>query len=388
MRKLIVFLLAVGLVFVFSAPAPAEEKTVEQRVKALEDAIGSWTIYGSVRMGTYYAKDDDALGDKKQTIWDLNSNSRVGVKVNRGDFGGRVELGYNDSGNAEADINIGKASDTGAVKLRHAYATYQLEDLGILIGQTDTIFGNMTYSNQVYGDDWDLQDWGFPDESRTPMVQFTFKGLTVDLIETNHPEIGIVGTDPGDTNFEVLLPHLEAQYHFAMDKFYADIYGGAATYKVKSDAADIDKTINSYAAGIGGGVTLDPFYGGATVYFGRNIVQLGMFQIDAAGAQLDVADDDIIDDDDMGWALVAGVNIQKITVEAGYGHVQSELDISGADKDEAQAYYLQAVIPLLEKNGIKLTVVPEIGVLDFMDDAAGIDQGKETYGGAKWQCDF
>jgi hypothetical protein len=124
------------------------------------------------------------------------------------------------------------------------------------------------------------------------------------------------------------------------------------------------------------------------VWFGRNGTQLGLFQIDAAGAQLDVTNDDIIDDKDLGWALVAGANIQKVTVEAGYGWTQSQLDTSGAGKDKAQAYYLQAVIPLLEKNGIKLTVVPEVGVLDFMKDADGIKQGKETYGGAKWQCDF
>ena len=389
MRKLIGLLLAVGLVFIFSAPAPAADKSVEERVKALEESIGSWTIYGSVRMDTFYAKDDagDAgasggLSDVKQTVWDMQSNSRVGVKVNRGDFGGKVELGYNDKGTSGADVGQGKTPDSGAVVLRHAYATYKVGDVDLLFGQTDTIFGNMTYSNQVWGDDWDLQDWGFPDESRTPMVQIGFKGLTVQLVENNKPKIA--GDDAA--SFEVTLPKIEAQYHLSMDKFYGDIFGGASTYKVKGAA--YDKNLDSYAVGIGGGVNIDPAYCGAEVWTGRNGTQLGMFQTDAAGAQIDPLTGKITDDKDMGWAFVAGVNIQKVTLEAGYGWTQSELDESGAGKNKAQAYYLQAVIPLLAANGIKLTLIPEVGVLDLMNDANGINQGKETYFGAQWKCDF
>ena len=120
----------------------------------------------------------------------------------------------------------------------------------------------------------------------------------------------------------------------------------------------------------------------------RNGKQLGLNQANAAGAYIDAATGDLTDDKDLGYAVVVGCNIQKITVEAGYGYVQSELDMSGAGKDDAQSYYLNAVIPIAEGNGAKLTVVPEIGVIDYMEDASGVDEGSATYFGAKWQLDF
>ena len=92
----------------------------------------------------------------------------------------------------------------------------------------------------------------------------------------------------------------------------------------------------------------------------------------------------------MGWALIAGVNIQKVTVEAGYGFVSSKMDESGAKKNEAQNYYLNATIPVAQ-NAAKTAsfmIVPEVGVYDYMKNASGTDQGKALYAGAKWQVDF
>ncbi len=73
-----------------------------------------------------------------------------------------------------------------------------------------------------------------------------------------------------------------------------------------------------------------------------------------------------------------------LTFEAGYGYLQHELDQKGARKDDNQAYYLQAAISLAKG----VVIVPEIGVIDYMKDAGGNDEGKLTYFGAKWQIDF
>jgi hypothetical protein len=120
----------------------------------------------------------------------------------------------------------------------------------------------------------------------------------------------------------------------------------------------------------------------------NNGKQLGLNQANAAGAIIDATTGDLIKDKDLGFALVAGANIQKITVEAGYGYVESKLDLSGAKKDAAQSFYVQAVIPVAEGNGAKLSVTPEIGVIDYMKDASEAKEGKATYFGAKWQLDF
>jgi hypothetical protein len=88
--------------------------------------------------------------------------------------------------------------------------------------------------------------------------------------------------------------------------------------------------------------------------------------------------------------MIAGLKIQKVTVEAGYGFVSSKKDTSGARKDEAQNYYLNATIPIIQNTAktASFMIVPEVGVYDYMKNAAGTDQGKALYAGTKWQVDF
>jgi hypothetical protein len=382
MRKLIVFLLAAGLLFVLPAPVPAADKTVEERLQALEDTIGSWTIYGSARFGTFYQKDsagDVGAGglfndDNKTTIWDMQGNSRIGFAAKHGDLGGDLLLGIHDTG----------------VTIRHAFGSYQCGDLNFLIGKGETIFTNFTYSNQAgnpYTSDTDLQDWGFIDENFSPLVQMTYKGLTVQLVQTS-PTVALSSSSATAT-YETLLPHLEVQYHLAVDKFYGDVYGGAGTFKVKDvDTITVDTKVNSYTVGIGGGANIDPAFCGASIWYGRNATSMGVVQVTGRGALIDAVTGDVTNEKDLGVAAVVGAKIQKVTVEAGYGFTSSQYDESGAPKIKGQSYYLQAVVPIAETKNAKCFVVPEVGVFDQNDNDSGFKMGKTTYAGAKWQIDF
>jgi hypothetical protein len=390
MRKFIGFLLAVGLLFAFSAPVFAADKTVEERVKALEDTVGTWSFYGSARFATFYETSDknfnDSYGmtdlsgaDSNTTRWGIAGNSRIGAKVKKGDFGGRVELGL---------------KENQGIGTRLIYGTYSFNDVTVLFGQDYAPLGDWGNSNQVFSWDNDLAGFGIMDENRVPQIKISFKGLQVALVENIGANTcglpGADGTTVLESKTEVLMPHLELKYSLATDKFFGDVFGGFNTYKVKFEdtSTKFDKTVNAYALGVNGGVTLSPVYANAMVWMARNGKQLGLNQANAAGALIDAATGDITNDKDLGFALVAGANIQKITVEVGYGYVQSKLDEGGAKKDEAQSYYVQAVIPIAEGNGAKLSVTPEIGVIDYMKDATGAKQGKATYAGAKWQIDF
>ena len=382
MRKLIVFLLAAGLLFVLPAPVPAADKTVEERLQALEDTIGSWTIYGSARFGTFYQKDsagDVGAGglfndDNKTTIWDMQGNSRIGFAAKHGDLGGDLLLGIHDDG----------------VTIRHAFGSYQCGDVNFLIGKGETIFTNFTYSNQAgnpYTSDTDLQDWGFIDENFSPLVQMTYKGLTVQLVQTS-PTVALSSSSATAT-YETLLPHLEVQYHLAVDKFYGDVYGGAGTFKVKDvDTITVDTKVNSYTVGIGGGANIDPAFCGASIWYGRNATSMGVIQVTGRGALIDPTTGDVTNEKDLGVAAVVGAKIQKVTVEAGYGFTSSQYDESGAPKIKGQSYYLQAVVPIAETKNAKCFVVPEVGVFDQNDNDNGFKMGKTTYAGAKWQIDF
>ena len=266
------------------------------------------------------------------------------------------------------------------------YGTYTFHDVTILLGQDYTPLGDWCYSNQVFAKDNAMAGWGMIDEDKIPQIKIKWKGLQVALVENKNSDTA--GLTASDVKTEVLVPHIEVKYHLATDKLFGDVFGGANTYKIKAESLDIDKTINSYALGAGCGLTIDPIYANTMVWVARNGKQMSLHQADAQGAQIDAGTGSLTNDKDFGWAFVAGVNIQKVTIEAGYGYVESKLDSNGAKKDDAQNYYCQAVIPIAGTDSVKFSVTPEIGVIDYMKDSKGDTQGKVTYIGAKWQIDF
>jgi hypothetical protein len=398
MRKTVVLLLMVGLIFVASAPAPAADRTLEERVKVLEDTLGTWSFYGSARYATFFEKSSsdaafkdtdnvtNLIGgspsltgpDQKLTQWGLAANTRLGAQVNKGDFGGKVEF---------------KLKDDGSVGVRLMYGTYKVNDITFVFGQDYGPLSDFpTFSNQVFNGDDGLKGWGVIDEnpsSRIPQIKIRWNGLQVALLETGSKyATGLNLPADAKATTEALLPHLEARYTFKADRFTGDIFGGASTYKVKSESLDIDKSVNSYAAGLCGGVKAAPVYGNAMVWMARNGKQLGLHQADAAGANFNLDDEGIINDKDYGYALTAGVVMLKVTVEAGYGFVSSKPDVDNAINNKAQSYYLNATIPVVQTASAKFFVVPEVGIFDYMKDANGDNQGKATYAGAKWQVDF
>ena len=276
------------------------------------------------------------------------------------------------------------------------YGTYTFDNVTFLAGQDYTPL-SPSFCNQAFKGDTGLKGFGQIDEtgSRVPQLKVKWNSLQVALVRTNTSyattlnlptEITPGGVKTNPTT-EILLPHLEVRYSLKMDQATADIFGGAGSYKVKCDVLDVDKSVNSYLLGLEGGIKMAPVYANAVIWMARNSKQLGFNQVDAAGATFDT-DYSIINDKDYGGALVAGVVIQKVTVEAGYGLVSSEKDTSGAENDKAQSYFLNATIPVAQTASAKFSVVPEIGVFDYMKDAKGADQGKVTYAGAKCQVDF
>ena len=87
----------------------------------------------------------------------------------------------------------------------------------------------------------------------------------------------------------------------------------------------------------------------------------------------------------MGFTFCAGYKVNDMfSFEAGYGYSEGELDQAGAVEDDAQAYYVQAKITLAPG----VYIVPEIGVIDELNDSTGAEQSDTLYYGAKWQINF
>jgi hypothetical protein len=93
---------------------------------------------------------------------------------------------------------------------------------------------------------------------------------------------------------------------------------------------------------------------------------------------------DVLDNDAFGFLIVAGFSAnENLRFEAGYG--QAEFDLDGApEKDEIAAMYVQAKITFAKG----VFIVPEIGKIDWKDDAGGADEGDTFYYGLQWQIRF
>lgn len=314
MRKILTPLLIICLIFILSAPAPAQETTLEDRVKVLENLFSGLSFYGSARFATFYEKSDSNFisdsdkvtgltsssplltgPDQKETQYGLAGNSRIGFVMDRGEgVGGKVELAF---------------KNDGSITLRKGYGTYTFDRVILLIGQDYTPLSDWDYSNQVFNGDNDLAGWGIMDVDgkRIPQIKIKWNGLQIALVENKDSTVpsGLPSTVT-DATTQVLLPNLEARYRLNVDNFFGDVFGGINSYKVKSKTADIDQTITSYAYGIGCGVKFNPLYTKGMVWMAHNGKQMGMHQADQAGATFNSTDYSLIADKDFGGALVVG----------------------------------------------------------------------------------
>jgi len=378
-RHLLVYLVLVGVALLFSVPVSAEDKTLEERVANLEKTFGSIKFYGSMRMSTFYSDADTGPGADDQAFKvDLQANSRLGASFNRDKLTGLYEFGLDDD---------------SAVITRKFYGVYDLGWGSLLVGQNNPIFGNMFYSNQVFSDDLDLCGWGAIFETRLPQVKLKVKGLEIALIKDKSSSALNAATGSGNSgDVDVLMPKVEVGYHIDQPGFFADVFGGAFSFKVQditlNSVAFGDETVNCWVAGVGGGLKLNPAYVRAQVYYAQNGKNFGIIHQDAVGAQFD-ATGDVVNETNAGTHLVVGSKVGTCTVEAGFGYAYSQLDdpvgTYGDDKNTCMSYYLNAVVPVYGS----FFIVPEVGVLDYKDNSFGNDEKKITrYIGAKWQVDF
>ncbi|HNY65461.1 MAG TPA: hypothetical protein PKM41_08465 [Deltaproteobacteria bacterium] len=378
-RHLVVYLVLVGAVLLFSVPVFAEDRTLEERVTDLEKTFGGIKFYGSMRMGTFYNDMDTGPGmDDRSFKADLQSNSRIGATFTRDKLIGLYELGLDDD---------------NSVITRKLYGVYDMGWGSLLVGQNNPIFGNMFYSNQVVVDDLDLCGWGAIFETRLPQVKLKVKGLEIALIRDKSSSALNAATGTGNSgDVDVLMPKIEVGYHIDQARFFADVFGGAFSFKVQdvtlSGVNYGDETVNCWVAGVGGGLKLDPAYVKAQVYYAQNGKNFGIIQQDAVGAQFDAAGS-VVNETNVGTHLVVGSKVGACTVEAGFGYAYSQLEdpvgTYSDGKNTVMSYYLNAVVPVYGA----FFIVPEVGVLDYGDNSFGDDEKKSTrYIGAKWQVDF
>lgn len=300
-------------------------------------ASAEWNFYGSARMSTFWFDQDTAAGggDGLNT-WAQQGNSRIGARVQKDAVGGRFEF-------------------SNAVGTRLLYGTWNFGPGTLLVGQT---YGpvNLFISNQVFGGDSDLLNYGGGIYGgRTQMLQLGFGSFKVAFISPP-----LAGAD---------MPKIEASYGFKTDLFGLTLCGGYTT----SDNPDVD----AYALAAALNVALGPAKIQASAGLVQNAANYGLWLNDSAGKVGGTNEDTII-----AGATIGFKASDMLSFEAGLGWYKH--DQNGASDDDGMSYYVQAVI----SPAPGVYIIPEIGVQDQMDNAAGADQGSTTYFGAKWQINF
>jgi len=369
MKKFIVFFAAIAMVGAFAFSAVAAD----------------WSFYGSARMSTFSAeRSKELVGtlggnavayDDTDTTWDLQSNARLGANVDAGDVTGRFELGLQDE----------TAAATGGVYARIIWGEWDFGGGKLGVGKHYTPLTNL-YSGQAYGNDAGLLSYGAIYFGRKAMVQLTFGGFKVALVEPTGAGVTLDDGSFLDTN--ITIPSIYAKYKFKTDTFFVEGFGGYGSYD-QVGINDKEYSIDSNMFGVGAGADFGAFYFKANVYAAQNGSALGSSEAETANAVYNATTDGFDDTDTIGYLALVGFKANDmLKFEAGYGATNHEVTSNGVEtENDANSWYLQAVVTLAPG----VFIVPEVGRLDLDDTTVGgvsTAQGDTTYFGCKWQINF
>jgi len=366
-----------------------------------------WSFYASSRMALFSNSQDKNFsgnplttsGDNRSTTFAQQSNSRFGANVAAGDVKGRLEMGLQ--------------SATLGVYNRLLYGTWNFGAGEMSVGQ----MYNPTYyglSNSVYDGDNALAGFGAP-FSRLDAIEFKFGGFKIAAVEPSATapydaaaayNAGLAGTTYalnattgaitptyasatattfGYTNARVTLPKIEVAYNGAFGPVSLHVSGGWNSVDF-FNAADQTKSVTSMVGQIMAKYSGGPFMVGGSFLYGVNLGNYGWNVGPAGEARAIWNGTEVKDTTTMGFTAVVGFTVSDMVgLEAGYGYLVNSYDSSiSSNDDPAQNFYFQ--VPLTLADGV--FVIPEVGIYDYMENAAKAKEGSITYIGAKFQINF
>jgi hypothetical protein len=367
--------LTVFLILLLAAPALAAD----------------WSFYGSQRMQTFYVHEDfgdtpvNGQDDDWGLKWSFQGNSRIGAKVKADKVSGHIEL-------ALSATNGGDGGD-GGVNTRLAYGIWTFaENAALKIGKD---FSPVTQpiSNQVFNDDDNLEGSGVFHGRRPAGLTLIMGGFELAFLNNalKDPSSGAADITPANSDPDWNLPKIEARYALKLDTFEFIPFGGFQYFQVSEGASTLqgDLDIYSYVLGLTAKMNLGAFSLAAVGAYGQNWSNAnwknGYNAASSSAASLKSGGDDVNDATSYMLGLVCGFTLSdRVKFEVGGGYRNDDPDSPGSSEDDFWQGYLQTVLTLAP--GVFL--VPEVGYQDFMDDAAGDDEGYAWYAGAKWQINF
>jgi hypothetical protein len=382
MKKLLVILAAIALVWAFAVPASAVD----------------WNFYGSARMETWYdsrdygdASNPAGTDDKdSQTDWNLETSSRIGANVKAENIKGQIELGINES----------------TVTSRRVYGVWDFGGGKLKVGKDYTPVKQFISSQAAY-EDLGLLGIGTAYGSRHGQIALSMGNFTIALVENaaSTLELTAIGLQLGDT--DIYFPKVEASFGMAMDQFSFNIIGGFQTFEVQDVVSLVnskkkDITYNSWTVGADGTFNFGPAYVAAAASYGVNVgnagwhiaslyagaPDFGVGGFGTGGYGLWDGDDDVDDTKTTMFALVGGFKMSDtVNLEAGFGWRKDDPDANYLTDATYWSAYANATIALAPG----VWIIPEVSYFDWGEsniDVNDNDLGKEILVGAKWQIDF
>lgn len=354
--------------------------------------MADFNFYGNARIGMWYQMlDEDYTGGEARFELQNNiyTNSRFGANYSAENFKAVVEFGY---------------KPANAVYLRLLYGQYSFRDFDLLIGQAYTGFSD--FSNQatsIYsGLDDGLIGYGAYFDGRRPMLKFSFmKGAYAIIME---PSRSVPFLTAGAV--DALIPKINIGYAYQSGniKFHptfglnvVNYNPDFATWTVDNPDYDPEDPASEPYLTMSTDVSVISYALAATVRYkegdldftvqvnaGQNIGNYGLASSSASMAGWNVEKDEVIDIMSVGGYAELGYKVgEKTCLRFGAGYQQSKSD-EMKDQDTGMSGYFQAAYKL---NGY-ITLVPEIGLYDNMEDGYGKVEGSMVYAGTKVQVDF
>lgn len=322
--------------------------------------------YGSARLGFWYDLPNEDYTGTGESDFDLNyglqSNSRFGVDFNKSDLTAKVEYG------------------TG-VNLRLLWAKLDLDGYSLLIGQDYD--GTNEYAAQVYGNDNGLIGYGAVDGGRHPMVKVEMdNGFYFSLIQ---PTCYGLQSLPTANSYDILIPKINVGYKMKADNFYVHPTLMLQHYSYSKDeniGNTDDASVFSWLFAVTGQMNMDELLLRGQLNYGQNTANMGY--ANGGNAYWNAADKEVNSTGTLGLFGEIGYKLSDVTtIDGGLGFNSNSNDAYD-DSNSNMALYLQAKTMLFEK----LQLVPEIGMLNDMEDGMGNKEGSKLYFGTQLRMDF
>ena len=333
-------------------------------------------FYGSVRLGYWYEMMDEDLtgGESRMNMQLVNyGTSRMGANFTHENIIGKAEFGFNGAGNVYTRLLYGKIvlNDEGCnLVIGQDYSGFNLAN--VASQGTSILLG---YENMLLG-------YGALYDGRHPMIKFTNKlGIFLSLASPKKIDAVNLGSDAIDA----LIPKINLGFNFKKENLgiFPTIGFNMSKYNSDFNSAERDETVMAYVFATTFKYNLDDLVIKCQVHYGQNIADYGIITSTCANASWDAVEEEVIDVVTMGGYLQMSYPIGSTKIIAGGGYVISSSDDLD-DNDTGMSAFLQWNI-ILHKN---ISLIPEAGIIDDMEDGMGVVEGSEIYFGTKLQIDF